>query len=223
MTKEPVLFDVKRAEFLHHPFYRDVISSLESPHVGAMGVKDGLSLVRFVGGAVRNALLGLPSKDVDLATTLFPQEVVSRLEARGFRVIPTGLSHGTVRVLDSRVGVVSENICTDEPSCEITTLRRDLKTDGRHARVAFTDDWQVDASRRDFTINALYADVAGKGYDYVGGIADLQARRLRFIGSPGERIREDYLRILRLFRLRSQYPQLEPGEQDLLACTNGSE
>ena len=216
MFKEPVSFELKQAQFLRHPFYREVISSLESSG------DRGAAVVRFVGGAVRNALLGLPSKDVDLATTLEPDEVITRLEASGFRVLPIGLSHGTVRVLAKKIAEKgAESKGNEVVSCEVTTLRRDIETDGRHAHVAFTDDWQIDASRRDFTINALYVDAAGRGYDYVGGVADLRAQRLRFIGLPAERIAEDYLRILRLFRLRAQYPQLEPEHQDLLACAEG--
>lgn len=216
MLKEPVSFELKQAQFLRHPFYREIISSLESP-----GNK-GVALTRFVGGAVRNALLGLPSKDVDLATVLEPDEVVTKLEASGFRVLPTGFSHGTVRVLDKKTAEKGAKTKGDEVvSCEVTTLRRDIETDGRHASVAFTDDWRIDASRRDFTINALYVDYAGHGYDYVGGVADLRAQRLRFIGLPAERIAEDYLRILRLFRLRAQYPRLVPDHRDLLACAEG--
>ena len=216
MLEEPISFDLKQAQFLRHSFYREVISSLE------FSGDRVATHVRFVGGAVRNALLGLPSKDVDLATNLEPEEVVTRLEARGFRVLPTGLSHGTVRVLGKKLSARGVESQGDEAfSCEVTTLRRDITTDGRHAQVAFTDDWRVDASRRDFTINALYVDSAGNGYDYVGGVADLKARRLRFIGLPSERIAEDYLRILRLFRFRAQYPDLVPDHRDLVACAEG--
>ncbi len=178
------------------------------------------SLVRFVGGAVRNALLGVSCKDVDLATSLQPQEVVERLQARGLRVIPTGLAHGTVRAVEGRSSDARlDEGGGDRESCEITTLRRDVETDGRRARVAFTDDWAEDALRRDFTVNALSFDsTTGEGWDYVGGVADLRACRLRFIGAPSERIVEDYLRILRLFRFVSQYPRFVAEEAGLRAC-----
>ena len=156
--------------------------------------------------------MGLACKDVDLATPLQPQEVIERLQARGLRVIPTGLAHGTVRVVEE----CSEGV---RDSCEITTLRRDVETYGRRARVAFTDDWAADALRRDFTVNALSFDpTTGEGWDYVGGLADLRAARLRFIGVASERIVEDYLRILRLFRFTSQYPGFVAEEAGLRAC-----
>lgn len=148
---------------------------------------------RFVGGAVRNALLGLAVKDVDIATTLLPDEVVRRLEAARIRAVPTGLAHGTVTAV------------FPGKTIEITTLRRDVATDGRHAVVAFSDDWKLDAERRDFTINALYAAPDGEVFDYAGGVEDLEARRIRFIGDAIARIREDYLRILRLFRFHAWY------------------
>ena len=168
---------------------------------------------------MRNALLGLSCKDVDLATSLQPHEVVLRLRARGLRVIPTGLSHGTVRVVAAGGPSEARAGGMDRESCEITTLRRDVETDGRRARVAFTEDWAEDAFRRDFTVNALSFDLAtGEGWDYVGGLADLRACRLRFIGVASERIVEDYLRILRLFRFASQYPRFVADEAGLRAC-----
>lgn len=147
---------------------------------------------RLVGGCVRDAILERKIHDIDLATNLPPDQVIEALKLSGIKTIPTGLKHGTITaVLNKR-------------SFEITTLRYDVKCDGRHAEVKFTDDWQADASRRDFTFNALYADKHGKIYDYFGGIEDLKARRLNFIGSAEDRIKEDYLRILRAFRFHAK-------------------
>ena len=143
---------------------------------------------RVAGGAVRNALLGEPVADVDIATTALPKETMRRAEAAGFKAIPTGIEHGTVTVVAHGKGY------------EVTTLRADIETDGRRAKVSFGRDWQADAERRDFTINALYAEADGTVVDLVGGIADLKTRRLRFIGDAETRIREDHLRILRFFR-----------------------
>ncbi len=152
-----------------------------------------------------------------MATPLQPQEVTERLQARGLRVLPTGLAHGTVRVVEERARLAEGEGVRE--SCEITTLRRDVETYGRRARVAFTDDWAADALRRDFTVNALSFDpTTGEGWDYVGGLADLRAGRLRFIGVASERIVEDYLRILRLFRFTSQYPRFVAEEAGLRAC-----
>jgi poly(A) polymerase len=157
---------------------------------------------RFVGGCVRNALIGASVADVDIATPLKPEEVIVRLEAAGIRAVGTGLEHGTVTAV------------TNKRAFEITTLRRDVATDGRRATVAYTDSWAEDASRRDFTMNALYADADGIVFDPVGGIADLKAGRVRFIGDAATRIREDYLRILRLFRFHAWYGK---GEIDATA------
>lgn len=160
----------------------------------------GEGVVRWVGGAVRDSLLGLPVKDIDMATRLVPEAVVERLTAAGIRSVPTGLAHGTITAL------------TEGGPVEITTLRRDVSTDGRHATVEFSDDWQEDASRRDFTINALYADPAGGEIsDFFGGLDDLAARRVRFIGDARARIAEDYLRILRYFRFQARYGS-EPAD-----------
>lgn len=148
---------------------------------------------RFVGGAVRNAILGEEVADIDIATPLLPQDVMQRLQQAGFGAVPTGLDHGTITA-----------IVRGRPF-EVTTLRRDVSTDGRRATVAFTTDWAEDAARRDFTMNALYANADGEIFDYVGGLADLRARRVRFVGDPSTRIREDYLRILRLFRFHAWY------------------
>ena len=149
---------------------------------------------RLVGGAVRDGLLGLAGTDIDLATQLPPAEVMARVTAAGLKAVPTGVAHGTI----TAVG--------DGLTAEVTTLRRDVATDGRHAAVAFTDYWQADASRRDFTINALYATLPdGEISDFFGGRADLGARRVRFIGDPLTRIAEDHLRILRFFRFSARF------------------
>ncbi len=148
---------------------------------------------RFVGGAVRNALLGRAVADIDIATPLVPEEVVRRLTAAGIAAHPTGIEHGTITAV------------ANAKPFEVTTLRRDVATDGRHATVAYTEDWAEDARRRDFTINALYASPDGELFDCVGGLADLEAGRVRFVGDAVTRIREDYLRILRLFRFHAWY------------------
>jgi poly(A) polymerase len=164
--------------------------------------------VRFVGGAVRDTLLGIDVADVDLATTHSPERVIALLKDNDIKAVPTGLAHGTITaVLPGGVPV------------EVTTLRSDVATDGRHATVAFTDDWQEDAARRDFTMNALYADpLTGKIFDYFGGIDDLAARRVRFIGDPLKRIAEDHLRILRFFRFHARFGDA-PDQAGLDACT----
>lgn len=161
---------------------------------------------RLVGGCVRDRLLGLPMKDNDLATPATPDEVTRVLEGVGLKVVPTGLAHGTVTVVVEGRGY------------EITTLRRDIKTDGRHAEVVFTQSWEEDAQRRDFTINALSQDVEGKVYDYVGGLADVRARRLRFVGDATARIREDYLRVLRYFRFLATLGEFYGDDETLQAC-----
>ena len=157
---------------------------------------------RFVGGVVRNALLHRPVSDVDLATPLLPQDVMQRLEAAGIGAVPTGIEHGTVTAI------------ANGKTFEITTLRRDVSTDGRRATVDFGTEWKEDAARRDFTMNALYATLEGEVFDYFGGLADLQAGRVRFVGDPATRICEDYLRILRLFRFHAWYGR---GEIDAAA------
>ncbi|HEX8655831.1 MAG TPA: CCA tRNA nucleotidyltransferase [Allosphingosinicella sp.] len=163
---------------------------------------------RFVGGCVRDALLKLPVNDVDLATRIPPEEVLDRLKRAAIRAVPTGLAHGTVTaVIQGR-------------PVEVTTLRRDIATDGRRATIAFTDDWQEDAARRDFTINALTADPAsGEVSDYFEGLADLRGGRVRFIGDPLVRIGEDHLRILRFFRFHARFGRAEPDFAGLEACT----
>lgn len=162
----------------------------------------------YVGGTVRNALIGAPVTDLDMATSALPDTVRALAEGAGFKVIPTGLSHGTVTVI------------ADGQPIEITTFRRDVATDGRHAEVAFSEDVAEDASRRDFTMNALYATARGEVVDPLGGAPDLAARRVRFIGAPEDRIREDYLRILRFFRFTAWYGAPEEGldAEGLAAC-----
>ncbi len=162
----------------------------------------------YVGGTVRNALIGAPVTDLDMATSALPDTVHTLAEGAGFKVIPTGLSHGTVTVI------------ADGHPIEITTFRRDVATDGRHADVAFSEDVAEDASRRDFTMNALYATAGGEVVDPLGGAPDLAARRVRFIGAPEDRIREDYLRILRFFRFTAWYGAPEEGldAEGLAAC-----
>ena len=164
--------------------------------------------VLFVGGCVRNALLGEVVGDLDLATDALPEKVVRLVEAAGFKAIPTGIDHGTVTVLAGGL------------PHEITTFRRDVQTDGRHAVVAYSTDLAQDAARRDFTMNALYADPSGEVIDPLGGLPDLRARRLRFVGEPAQRIREDYLRILRFFRFSATYgdPALGMDAEGLAAC-----
>ena len=172
----------------------------------ALGADEGLT--RYVGGAVRDELLHIPVNDVDLATRLNPEEVVARLEAVKIRAVPTGIDHGTITAVSSGHVV------------EITSLRRDVSTDGRRATVAFTDDWREDAARRDFTINALLADPqTGEVFDYFGGLDDLAARRVRFIGDPYQRIAEDHLRILRFFRFHARFGAGEPDHAALDACS----
>ena len=173
----------------------------------ALGADKGLT--RYVGGAVRDELLGLPVNDVDFATRLRPEEVIERLEAAHIKAVPTGIDHGTITAV------------ADGQPAEITTLRADVSTDGRRATVAFTDDWMADASRRDFTINALYADPQdGEVHDYFGGLDDLAARRVRFIGDPLVRIAEDHLRVLRFFRFHARFGQGEPDASALDACAD---
>ena len=161
---------------------------------------------RVVGGAVRNALFGEPPGDVDIATTAVPECVIDRARAAGFKAVPTGIDHGTVTVI------------VDGAPFEVTTLRADIETYGRKAKVAFGRDWKKDAERRDFTINALSVNRAGEIFDYVGGLADIDAHRVRFIGQAEKRITEDYLRILRFFRFHATYGHGPPDPDGLKAC-----
>lgn len=184
------------AEWRDRPGLRRIVAAL-SADVGA---------VKIVGGAVRDTLLGLAVTDIDLATPLLPQEVTRRLEAADIKVIPTGIAHGTVTAIASG------------DHHEITTLRRDVETDGRRATVAFADDWRDDAARRDFTINALYADPdSGAIDDWFGGLADLKTGRVAFIGDPATRIAEDHLRILRFYRFAARF-----GRGDLDAVSHAA-
>ncbi|HET9903855.1 MAG TPA: CCA tRNA nucleotidyltransferase [Xanthobacteraceae bacterium] len=161
---------------------------------------------RVIGGAVRNALLSETPQEFDIATTAVPETVMSRAAKAGFKSIPTGVEHGTVTVV------------VDGAPFEVTTLRRDVETFGRKAKVRFGRDWKADAERRDFTINALSVSREGELHDYVGGLADIAARRVRFIGEPRQRIREDYLRILRFFRFHAAYGEGAPDPAGLAAA-----
>jgi poly(A) polymerase len=164
---------------------------------------------RVVGGAVRNALLGLVPGDIDIATTALPHEVMRRAKAAGIKAVPTGIDHGTVTLV------------IDGQPYEVTTLREDTETFGRKAKVAFGRDWVKDAERRDFTMNGLSVDADGVVHDYVGGIADAAARRVRFIGDPDQRIAEDFLRILRFFRIHAAFGAGDPDRDGYLACIRG--
>ena len=173
----------------------------------ALEAAGGAGCVRFVGGCVRNAIMGRPVADIDLATLLEPVQVTAALEAAGLKAVPTGVEHGTVTAVSGGRGF------------EITTLRRDVETDGRRAVVAFTTDWAADAARRDFTLNALYADREGRVFDPTGeGLAAAQAGRIVFVGEADQRIREDHLRILRFFRFLARYGRGEPDPAALAAC-----
>jgi poly(A) polymerase len=164
---------------------------------------------RVVGGAIRNVLLKIPPGDIDIATTALPDEVIRRAKAAGIKSVPTGIEHGTVTLV------------VDAQPFEVTTLREDAETFGRKARVAFGRDWVRDAERRDFTINGLSVDADGIVHDHVGGLADIAARRVRFIGDASQRIAEDYLRILRFFRMHAAYGAGEPDRAGYLACIGG--
>ena len=164
---------------------------------------------RVVGGAVRNALLDLPVGEIDIATTALPDDVTKRARAANIKTVPTGLEHGTVTLV------------IEGTPFEVTTLREDTETFGRKAKVAFGRDWAIDAQRRDFTINGLSLDADGIVHDYVDGLADIAARRVRFIGDPDRRIAEDYLRILRFFRIHATYGVGEPDRAGYLACIAG--
>lgn len=185
--------------WLTAPATRAVMAALEAA--------GGPGCARFVGGCVRNALIGQPVADVDIATTLTPEDTDRAIRAAGLKSVPTGIAHGTVTAVAER------------RPFEITTLRRDVSTDGRNATVAFTDDWAEDAARRDFRLNALYADADGQVFDPTGeGVADAEAGRIIFVGDPETRIREDFLRILRFFRFHAWYGRGEPDAAALAAC-----
>jgi len=185
-----------RAPWLANPYLQKLLAVLS---------QDGEE-ARIAGGAVRNALLGDPVADVDIATTNLPEETIRHASAAGFKTIPTGIEHGTITVI------------ADGIAYEVTTLRDDVETDGRRAVVHFGRGWKHDAERRDFTINALYLTADGTVIDLVGGLADIEARRLRFIGEAETRIREDYLRILRFFRFFAWYGSGRPDADGLKAC-----
>ncbi|MFA5898932.1 MAG: CCA tRNA nucleotidyltransferase [Hyphomicrobium sp.] len=189
--------NLANAEWLKRQPTRELFAALSAEGAG----------VRAVGGAVRNTLMGVPVEDVDIATTARPDEVMALAKRAGLHVVPTGIEHGTVTVI------------VDKIPFEVTTLRRDIETFGRHARVTFTTDWREDAMRRDFTMNALYCDADGVVHDPLGGYSDLSLRRVKFIGDAGQRIREDYLRILRFFRFLAQYGEgTAPDAQALAAA-----
>jgi poly(A) polymerase len=191
---------------LGHPSW---ISAPETAAVlDALEAAGGLDCARFVGGCVRNALLRRPVDDLDIATTLTPDQVTAALQAAGLRAVPTGVDHGTVTAISRHV------------PHEITTLRRDVTSVGRRATVAFTTDWGEDAQRRDFTLNALYARRDGSIYDPTGhGVADARAGRIVFVGEPEQRLREDYLRILRFFRFHAWFGRGTPDVAAVAACT----
>ncbi|ARS29552.1 CCA tRNA nucleotidyltransferase [Sphingomonas sp. KC8] len=181
--------------------HRAGLAALMSALDGANGA------IRYVGGAVRDTLIGLDVSDIDCATILPPETVAGRIRDAGFKAVPTGIAHGTVTAVLPGATV------------EVTTLRRDVSTDGRRATVAFTDDWREDAARRDFTINALFADPLNREViDYFGGLDDLAAGRIRFIGDPLTRIAEDHLRILRFFRFHARFGRGKPDAAGLAAC-----
>lgn len=165
--------------------------------------------IRIVGGAVRDTLIGIDVHDIDLATPLLPDIVMQKLSTADIKVIPTGLQHGTITAI------------SNGNSFEVTTLRKDMETDGRHAIVAFCDDWLEDAQRRDFTMNALYADpITGEIFDYFGGIDDLHHQRVKFIGNAHDRIEEDHLRILRYFRFLARFETAKIDDESLAACAS---
>ncbi len=185
--------------WLTAPATRAVIAALEAA--------GGPGCARFVGGCIRNALIGAPVADIDIATTLRPEQTEAAVRAAGLKAVPTGIAHGTVTAIAER------------RPFEITTLRRDVSTDGRNATVAFTDDWAEDAARRDFRLNALYADADGRVFDPTGhGVEDARAGRIVFVGEPETRIREDFLRVLRFFRFHAWYGKGEPDAAGLAAC-----
>lgn len=189
------------------PFLADAAWLKASPTQTVLRViTDGGFAARIVGGAIRNGVLGRPVRDIDIATEATPEDVTRVAQDAGLKVVPTGLSHGTVTVI------------VEGHPFEVTTLREDVATFGRHAEVRFTDDWAGDARRRDFTMNALYCDADGRLYDPLGGLSDLQSQTVRFIGDPSERIREDYLRILRFFRFFSEYGTGDIDRDGLDAC-----
>ena len=198
-SSAPVTDSIGRRSWMTTPEAKRVLDALEA--------KGGADCARFVGGCVRNAILNRPIDDVDIATLLTPDQTTEALEAAGIKAVPTGVEHGTVTAV------------ADGKPFEVTTLRRDVATDGRRAVVAFSQDWAEDAQRRDFTLNAIYADREGTLFDPTGrGVADARAGRIVFVGDPMTRIREDYLRILRFFRFYAWYGKGEADAAALAAC-----
>jgi tRNA nucleotidyltransferase/poly(A) polymerase len=193
---DPKTSSLKGAEWLEARETRAVFEALSGGGIET----------RAVGGAVRNSLLGIPVTEIDLATTAVPEKVIALAEKAGLKAVPTGIDHGTVTVIAGGVPF------------EVTTLRRDVETFGRHANVAFTTSWEDDARRRDFTLNALYADREGSVFDPLGGLDDVLSRRVRFIGDAEQRIKEDYLRILRFFRVHAYYGKGRMDEEGLHAA-----
>jgi len=196
MSDQPVLRAVAPG-FLADPALRAVLAALPE--------------ARLVGGCVRDSLAGTAAGDIDLATPRPPGDVMAALRAAGLKAVPTGLAHGTVTAVSGHRGF------------EVTTLRRDVATDGRHATVAFTDDWREDAARRDFTINAMSMTAEGDLFDYFGGVEDLRAGRVRFVGTAATRIQEDYLRILRFFRFHARFGHGAPDAEAMAAIAAHSE
>jgi tRNA nucleotidyltransferase/poly(A) polymerase len=199
--KAPERLSPEQAGFLSDPALIAIMSAVE----------EAGGEIRVNGGAIRNALLGEGITDVDLSTTLTPSHVTDVLLRAGIKVVPTGIDHGTVTAVSGSKGF------------EITTLREDIETDGRHAVVRFGTNWVADAQRRDFTLNALYCDRAGRIFDPLGGYGDLVARRVRFIGNPAARIAEDRLRILRFFRFFAWYGHGRPDADGLKACVRAKD
>jgi poly(A) polymerase len=198
MTKAETRSRIAVQSWMVEPATQAVLEALSADGVEA----------RFVGGSVRDALLGRPIGDIDIATPTPPERVIELLEKRGIKVVPTGIAHGTVTAV---AGAPPRHF-------EITTLRRDVETYGRRARVAFDADWAADAARRDFTINAIFLDLDGTIHDPVGGLADLQARRIRFVGDPATRIAEDVLRLLRYYRFEARFGTGEGDPEARAAC-----
>jgi poly(A) polymerase len=187
---------IRQQIFASHPSSFKLLTLLNSPTHES----------RIIGGAIRNALLNQPISDIDIATTLRPEQVIELAKAAGYKTVPTGIAHGTVTVV------------VDKHGFEVTTLRQDISTNGRHAIVEFSDDFEVDAMRRDFTVNALSLGLTGEMHDYTGGLADIEQHNIRFIGDPVQRIREDYLRILRFFRFSAFYSKGKLDAAGLKAC-----
>jgi poly(A) polymerase len=187
---------IRQQIFTAHPASLKLLTLLNSPTAES----------RMIGGAIRNALLNQPISDIDIATSLHPNKVIELAKAAGYKTVPTGITHGTITVV------------VDKHGFEVTTLRQDISTNGRHAIVEFSHDFAVDAKRRDFTVNALSLGLTGEIHDYTGGLADIEQHTIRFIGDPVQRIREDYLRILRFFRFSAFYSKGKLDKSGLEAC-----